>query len=103
MVLEEQPAKVAEAVKLFLQGLGYIMRPRKAASTQVKTIEVQSQFSSHLRSISNRERQSRGWLSRRARIQTRRLRRFKLYRFKMEKSNEEDLMRHRCRNQLICP
>ena len=36
MVLEEQPAKVAEAVKLFLQGLGYIMRPRKAASTQVK-------------------------------------------------------------------
>ena len=42
MVLEEQPAKVAEAVKLFLQGLGYIMRPRKAASTQVRTIEVQS-------------------------------------------------------------
>ena len=36
MVLEEQPSKVAEAVKLFLQGLGYIMRPRKAASTQVK-------------------------------------------------------------------
>ena len=36
MVLEEQPGKVAEAVKLFLQGLGYIMRPRKAASTQVK-------------------------------------------------------------------
>ena len=50
MVLEEQPAKVAEAVKLFLQGLGYIMRPRKAASTQVKTIEVQSahRHSSHL-------------------------------------------------------
>ena len=26
MILEEQPAKVAEAVKLFLQGLGYTLR-----------------------------------------------------------------------------
>ena len=49
MVLEEQPGKVAEAVKLFLQGLGYIMRPKKAASTQgtpvKKLVEVRNQDS----------------------------------------------------------
>jgi len=27
--LEEQPAKVAEAMKLFLQGLGYVVRQKK--------------------------------------------------------------------------
>ena len=32
MILEEQPGKVAEAVKLFLQGLGYVLRPKKAQS-----------------------------------------------------------------------
>ena len=42
MVLEEQPAKVAEAVKLFLQGLGYTMlkstrlRAASLANTPVK-------------------------------------------------------------------
>ena len=34
MILEEQPAKVAEAVKLFLQGLGYVFKPKKAKSVQ---------------------------------------------------------------------
>jgi hypothetical protein len=34
MILEEQPAKVSEAVGLFVQGLGYVFRPRKARSTQ---------------------------------------------------------------------
>ena len=33
MILEEQPAKVAEAVKLFLRGLGYTLRRVGQAST----------------------------------------------------------------------
>ena len=33
MVLEEQPAKVAEAVKLFLQGLGHTLAKRRASSS----------------------------------------------------------------------
>ena len=40
MVLEEQPGKVAEAVKLFVQGLGYIFKPKKsqsATSTPMRT------------------------------------------------------------------
>jgi hypothetical protein len=42
MVLEEQPAKVAEAVKLFLQGLGYTtvrstrLRSASLANTPIK-------------------------------------------------------------------
>ncbi|XP_059088121.1 protein NDRG3-like isoform X2 [Tigriopus californicus] len=32
MILEEQSGKVAEAVKLFLQGLGYIFKPKRARS-----------------------------------------------------------------------
>ena len=42
MILEEQPAKVAEAVKLFLQGLGYTtvrnikLRSASLANTPVK-------------------------------------------------------------------
>ncbi len=35
MILEQRPAKVAEAVKLFLQGLGYVFRSgRRASSVQ---------------------------------------------------------------------
>lgn len=34
MILEEQPGKVAEAIKLFLQGLGYVFKPKKAKSVQ---------------------------------------------------------------------
>ena len=33
MVLEEQPAKVAEAVKLFLQGLGHTLAKRRSSSS----------------------------------------------------------------------
>ena len=44
MVLEEQPAKVSEAVKLFLQGLGYTtvrgtkLRSTSLANTPVKKV-----------------------------------------------------------------
>ena len=31
MILEEQPAKVAEALKLFLQGLGHTLSKRRAS------------------------------------------------------------------------
>ena len=41
MILEEQPAKVAEAVKLFLQGLGYTLRRVGQAST-IRTQRSQS-------------------------------------------------------------
>ena len=34
MVLEEQPAKVAEAVKLFLQGLGHTLAKRRSSSSK---------------------------------------------------------------------
>ena len=47
MILEEQPAKVAEALKLFFQGLGYatvrprvapsVMKARSLTNTPVKT------------------------------------------------------------------
>ena len=41
MVLEEQPAKVAEAVKLFLQGLGYTtVRGTKLKSTSLANTPV---------------------------------------------------------------
>jgi len=33
MVLEEQPSKISEALRLFLQGLGYVMLGRKRLST----------------------------------------------------------------------
>ena len=39
MVLEEQPAKVAEAVKLFLQGLGYVFK-RSLQKSSVKSTPV---------------------------------------------------------------
>ena len=44
MILEEQPAKVAEAVKLFLQGLGYTtvrgakLRSSSLANTPIKVL-----------------------------------------------------------------
>lgn len=58
MVLEEQPGKVAEAVKLFLQGLGYTtvrgkMRSASLANTPIKkalkrpTLEQQPQRAEH--------------------------------------------------------
>ena len=41
MILEEQPAKVAEAVKLFLQGLGYTtVRGAKLRSTSLANTPV---------------------------------------------------------------
>ena len=49
MVLEEQPAKVAEAVKLFLQGLGYTtvrgakLRSTSLANTPVPVKKLQNQ------------------------------------------------------------
>ena len=38
MVLEEQPAKVAEAVKLFLQGLGHTLAKRRSSSKTGESI-----------------------------------------------------------------
>ncbi len=44
MILEEQPSKVAEAVKLFLQGLGYTtvrgtkLRSTSLANTPIKKV-----------------------------------------------------------------
>jgi hypothetical protein len=35
MILEEQPAKVAEAVKLFLQGLGKTKNKQKIANCKL--------------------------------------------------------------------
>ena len=49
MILEEQPAKVAEAVKLFLQGLGYTtvrgakLRSTSLANTPVPVKKLQNQ------------------------------------------------------------
>ena len=42
MVLEEQPGKVAEAVKLFLQGLGFVFRPRRLAAAAAAAKKQQS-------------------------------------------------------------
>ena len=50
MVLEEQPSKVSEAVKLFLQGLGYTtvrstkLRSTSLANTPIKKIQKQQQL-----------------------------------------------------------
>ena len=40
MVLEEQPGKVAEAVKLFLQGLGFVLRPRKVKAKDTRATDA---------------------------------------------------------------
>ena len=42
MILEEQPAKVAEALKLFLQGLGHTLSKRRASGQATTTANSKS-------------------------------------------------------------